>query len=238
MTMKSNCAFGIVTLLWSIGAQATGYPTESQFRQALGDISGLVRAQNLVLEVLDAQKNGVDLPLLSAGLNLDTNSCVVFFNTRPEDGLTQFFAGIGENEMAPLLRALSVHEVTHCIEQREAYVRKNFDKVLPDAYTQDNMTIQGYLSVVKSGVVETWGEALADISSLLYLKQNVPALWPKLARRISAMRRTLAGKYPEHDTSVWLDPLISANPAAPDNTSLFDAAFRYRKQFQPQALSD
>ena len=33
------------------------------------------------------------------------------------------------------------------------------------------MNIQGYVSVVKSGALEAWGEALADISSLLYLKQ-------------------------------------------------------------------
>ena len=86
---------------------------------------------------------------------------------------------------------------------------------------------------VKSGAVETWGEALADISSLLYLKQNVPGLWLNLGRRISAMRRALAAKWPEHDTSVWLDRLISADPTTPDNVSLFDAAFQYRKQFQP-----
>ena len=235
MTMKSIAALGIAAFaaLWPIGAQAAGYPTENQFRQALDDIEGLVGAQNMSLEVLDAQKNGLDLPLLSAGLNLDTNSCRVFFNTRPEGGLTQFFAGINDHDMPPLLRAMSVHEVTHCVEQREAYVHKNFDKVLPDAYKQDDMTIQGYLSVVKSGAVETWGEALADISSLLYLKQTVPGLWLELARRISAMRHTLAGKWPQHDTSVWLNRLISANPATPDNTSLFDTAFQYRKQFQP-----
>jgi hypothetical protein len=233
--MKSIAVLGIVAFaaLWSVGAQAAGYPTESQFRQALGDIDGLVRAQNMVLEVLDAQKNGLDRPLLSAGLNLDTNSCVVFFNTRPEDGLTQFFAGINERDIPPLLRAMSVHEVTHCVEQREAYVHKHFDKVLPDTYKQDNMTVQGYLSVVKSGAVETWGEALADISSLLYLKQNVPGLWLELGRRISVMRHALAGKWPQHDTSVWLDRLISADPATPDNAGLFDAAFQYRKQFQP-----
>lgn len=238
--MKSIAVLGIAAFaaLWSIGAQAAGYPAESQFRQALGDIDGLVRAQNMVLEVFDAQKNGVDRPLLSAGLNLDTNSCVVFFNTRPEDGLTQFFAGVNERDMAPLLRAMSVHEVTHCVEQREAYVHRHFDRVLPEAYKQNNMTLQGYLSVVKSGVVQTWGEALADISSLLYLKQNVPGLWLELARRISAMRHTLAGKWPEHDTSAWLERLISANPAPSENASLFDAAFRYRKQFQPPALSD
>jgi len=232
MTTKSIAALGLAAL-WAIVAQAAGYPTEGQFRQALGDIDGVVRAQAMVLEVRDAQKNGLDRPLFSAGLDLDSNSCVVFFNTRREDGLTQFFAGIDERDMAALLRAMSVHEVTHCVEQREAYVHQHFDRVLPEVYKQDNMTIQGYLSVVQSGAVEAWGEALADISSLLYLKQNVPRRWLELARRISAMRHSLAGKWPEHDTSVWLERLISANPASPDNAGLFDAAFLYRRQFQP-----
>ena len=221
----------VFALLWAVGAQAAGYPTESQFRQALGDIDVLVRAEGMALEVQDAQKEGLTLPLLSAGLNIDTNTCVVFFNTRPEDGLVQFFSAINEHELPLLLRAMSVHEVTHCVEQREAYVLKRFDKVLPDTYRQDDMSIQGYFSVVKSGAVETWGEALADISSVLYLKQTVPDQWLELARRICAMRRDLASKWPTHDTSVWLDQLIEANPDIDDRTNVFDAAFQYRKQF-------
>jgi len=216
-----------------LGAQASAYPTESQFRQALNDIAGLVRAEGMELEVLDAQKEGLHRPLLSAGLNITTNSCLVFFNTQPEDGLTQFFAATSERDLPLLLRVMAVHEVTHCVEQHEAYVRQRFDKVLPEAYKQANMTIQGYSSVVKSGAVETWGEALADISSLLYLKQTAPGQWLGLARRISAMRHDLAHKWPLHDTSVWLDRLIVANLETNDNINLFDAAFQYRKQFRP-----
>jgi len=212
---------------------ASGYPTESQFRQALNDIAGLVRAEGMELKVLDAQEEGLASPLLAAGLNIGANTCVVFFNTRPEDGLTQFFAGFGEGDMPLLLRALSVHEVTHCVEQREAYVRQRFDKVLPDDYQQDDMTVEGYVSVIKSGAVETWGEALGDISSLLYLKQAMPDRWQGLARRISAMRHELAHKWPRHDTSAWLDRLIKANPDIGDGANLFDAAFQYRRQFRP-----
>jgi len=235
MTAKWIAAFVSVILAvsWTLETRAAGYPTERQFRQSLDDIGDLIRAEGMELEVLDAQKEGRTRPLLSAGLNLGVNTCVVFFNTVPEDGLTQFFADVSERDMTPLLRAMSVHEVTHCIEQREAYVRKHFDKVLPDAYKQDDMTIQGYFSVVKSGAVETWGEALADISSLLYLKQTVPDRWQDLGRRISAMRHELAHKWPQHDTSAWLDRLIEANPDIGDGASLFDAAFQYRKQFQP-----
>lgn len=220
-------------LCWAIGANAAGYPTENQFRQALDEIAGVVRAESMELKVLDAQKEGLTRPLLSAGLDIETNTCVVFFNTRPEDGLTQFFAGLGQRDLSTILRAMSVHEVTHCVEQREAYVRQRFDKVLPDAYKQPDMNIQGYLSVVKSGALETWGEALADISSLLYLKQAAPDRWLYLARRISALRHSLAHRWPQHDTSAWLDRLIDGNPDIGEGANLFDAAFKYRKQFRP-----
>lgn len=217
-----------------LGAQAADYPTEIQYRQALTDIEGLVGAEGMKLEVLDAENEGLTRPLLAAGLNISRNTCIVFFNTRPEDGLTQFFAGFDEHDLAQLLRAMSVHEVTHCVEQREAYVRRRFDKVLPDVYQQDGMTIEGYVSVVKSGAIETWGEALADISSLLYLKQTAPDEWQRLARRISAMRHGLAKKWPEHDTSAWLERLIDANPDIGKGANLFDAAFQYRRQFRPK----
>lgn len=235
MTSKWLAAFGILALAasWALGVHAAGYPTESQFRQALDDVGRLVHAEGLALEVLDAQQEGLTRPLLSAGLNIGTNTCVVFFNTRQEDSLTQFFADTSEPDMPLLLRAMSVHELTHCVEQREAYVRHRFDKVLPDGYKQESMTVQGYFSVVKSGAVETWGEALADISSLLYLKQTEPKQWLDLARRISSMRHELAHKWPLHDTSAWLDRFIEANPASGDGANLFEAAFQYRKQFRP-----
>ena len=73
---------------------------------------------------------------------------------------------------------------------------------------------------------------MADISSLLYLKQTVPDQWLDLAHRISAMRHQLADKWPQHDTSVWLERLIDANPASGEAGSLFEAAFRYRRQFR------
>lgn len=187
----------------------------------------------MTLEVVDAQQQGMTRPLLSTGLDLGTKSCVVFFNTRPEDGLTQFFAGISQGDMPLLLRAIAVHEVAHCIEQREAYGRRRFGKVLPESFPHHDMTLQGYSSVVKSGAVETWGEALADISSLLYLKRTVPEQWLDLARRISAMRRELAGKWPRHDTTAWLDQVIAADPDTHDQRGLFEAAFQYRRQFAP-----
>jgi hypothetical protein len=227
-------AMAALAMLAAGGVSAAGYPTEKQFRQALGDISGVLRAEGLALEVLDAQLEKLPLPLLAAGFNVDTHFCVVFFNTRPEDGLTQFFAAISERDLPLLLRAMSVHEIAHCVEQREAYVFKRFDKVLPDAYKENEMTLQGYSSLVKSGAMETWGEALADISSLLYLKQKGPEQWRELAGRISAMRRGLAHKWPTHDTSGWLDRMIEANPAIGDDSGLFEAAFRYRKQFRPK----
>jgi hypothetical protein len=219
--------------LWTIVAHSAGYPTEGEFRQALHDIEDLVGAEGMSLQVLNAQEQGLTRPLLAAGLDLGSQACVVYFNTQPEDGLTQFFADIGEQEMPSLLRAMGVHEVTHCVEQREAYVHRRFDRVLPDAYRQEGMTIQGYFSVVRSGAVETWGEALADISALLYLKQAVPGQWRTLARRISTLRHELAHKWPLNDTSAWLERLIEADPDTGDAATPFDAAFRYRQQFRP-----
>lgn len=221
-------------LCGAMDADAAGYPTESQFRQALEEVAGVVRAEDMELRVLDAQKEGLTRPLLSAGLNIEANTCLVFFNTRPEGGLTQFFASLGERDLSLILRAISVHEVAHCVEQREAYVRQRFDKVLPDSYKPSDMTTQGYTSVVQSGALENWGEALADISSVLYLRQVAPDRWRYLARRISTMRHGLAHKWPQHDTSPWLDRLIDANPDIDMDTSVFDAAFKYRKQFRPR----
>lgn len=236
MTRGASGIIGTIVLavFWAAGAQAADYPTEARYRQALADIENLVRAEGMALEVLNAADEGLTRPLLAAGLNIGRNTCIVFFNTRPEDGLTQFFARLGEHELPQVLRAISVHEVAHCVEQREAYVRRRFDKVLPDTYQQDGMTIDGYVSVVKSGAVETWGEALADISSLLYLKQTLPRQWLALARRISTMRRELAEKWPAHDTSAWLERLIEADPHIGDGANLFDAAFQYRRQFRPK----
>ena len=123
MAMKSLAAFGtIMAAVWAMGAHAADYPTESRFRQALAGVERLVRAEGMRLEVLNAQDEGLTRPLLAAGFNIDSSTCIVFFNTRPEDGLTQFFASISERELPPLLRAMAVHEVTHCVEQRERCV--------------------------------------------------------------------------------------------------------------------
>lgn len=229
----AGCLIAALGLCWTMGAGAAGYPTESQFRQALDEVAGVVRAEGMELRVFDAQREGLTRPLFAAGLNIEANACLVYFNTRPEDGLTQFFAGLDERDLPTILRAISVHEMAHCVEQREAYVRQRFDKVLPDAYKQSDMSLQGYISVVRSGALEIWGEALADISSLLYLKRAVPDRWRDLARRISAMRHELAHKWPQHDTSAWLDRLIDENPDIDDGANLFDAAFHYRKQLRP-----
>lgn len=222
------------SLCGAMDADAAGYPSETQFRQALDQVAGVVHAEGMGLRVLDAQKEGLTRPLLAATFDIENNSCVVFFNTRPENSLTQFFASLGERDLSLVLRAVSVHEMAHCVEKREAYVRQRFDKVLPDTYKPSDMTTQGYISVVQSGALENWGEALADISSVLYLKQAVPDRWRYLARRISAMRHELAQKWPQHDTSPWLNRLIDANPDIDPGANVFDAAFKYRKEFRPR----
>lgn len=215
------------------GALAAPYPSEAQMRAAIAEAAEVVRAEGLQVQALDAIKEGVRQPLMAAGIHLASGTCRIYFNTRPEDGLTQFFAGLDEKDMPVWLAAIAVHEAAHCIEQREAYVRLRFEKVLPAHIMRGNMNVQGYSSVVKSGAVETWGEALADIASVLYLKQSVPERWTHFAVGIATMRENLARKWPQHDTSAWLRNLIAANPDVAGE-SVFEAAFDLRRRLRPQ----
>jgi len=223
-----------VALLSATAAVAAPYPTEDQLRSAIGTGAGALKTQGIELEMFDAQKEGLNLSLLAAGLNLDTGACLVFYNTKPAEGLSRFFDRLEEEDLPIWLNAIAVHEATHCVEQREAYLRQHFDKVLPPQLEHHDMTVQGYLSVVKSGAVETWGEALADIASVLYLKEAVPERWTYFAQGIVALRRDLAARSPEHDTSMWLRQVIALNPARNPDQDLFEAAFRLRRQFQPK----
>lgn len=223
----------VFILLCSIDASAAPYPSEGQLRTAIGDVVGLLKDEGLALEMLDAQKEGVTRPLMAAGLNLDTGVCIVFYNTKPEQGLIQFFGSMSEKEMPVWLDAIAVHEATHCVEQREAYVREHFSRVLPPGCECHGMTLQGYSSVVESGSTETWTEALADIASILYLKKAEPVRWRHFAIGIANMRHDLAAQWPEHDTSPWLRKLIASNAASGKDENMFDAAFRLRLQLQP-----
>ena len=233
--MKTACRHSIaaLALLWCVHAWGAPYPTEDQLRTAIGEIAGMLKSEGFELEILDARKEGLTRPLMAAGLSLASGVCLVFYNTEPEDGLNQFFDAIDRKDLPVLLNALAVHEASHCIEQREAYVRKRFEKVLPPDFKRDNVTIQGYLSVVKSGALVTWGEALADIASVLYLKRTVPGRWAQLSNRIAAMRHDLAWKWPEHDTSSWLRKIIAADVGEAANQSLFETAFALRRRDRP-----
>ena len=211
------------------------YPTEVQLRTAIKNAAKLLKAEHLDVEIFDAQKVGLARPLVASRLSRDGAACLVFYNTKPEDGLTQFFATIAANDLPLLLTAIAMHEATHCVEQREAYVRNRFDKVLPPGSGSDSATAKGYLWAVNNGSLETWGEALADIVSLLYLKQAAPERWLPLATGIAGMRRDLASKWPEHDTSPWLHQIIAADADtdAIMNQNLFETAFQLRRKYRP-----
>jgi hypothetical protein len=185
------------------------------------------------VEVLDAQKEGVRFSLMAAGLSLVDGVCLVFYNTRPEPALDRFFAAMDESDLAVWLTAFAVHEIAHCAEQREAYIRGRFDKVLPPVLARDDLTLQGYLSVVRSGDVEAWGEALADIASVLYFRHAVPERWTQFAQRLAAMRRDLAARWPAHDTSAWLQRIVADDVDAFAHPSLFENAFRLRRLYRP-----
>lgn len=233
--LRSACrlVFAAAALAGAAGVLAAPYPGEAQMRAAIAEAATLVRAEGLQVEALDAIKEGIRQPLMAAGIHLASGVCRVYFNTRPEDGLTQFFAGLDEKDMPVWLAAIAVHETAHCIEQREAYVRLRFEKVLPTHIMRGDMNVQGYSSVVKSGAVETWGEALADIASVLYLKNAVPERWTYFATGIATMRENLARKWPQHDTSAWLRNMIAANPDIAGE-SVFEAAFELRRRFRPR----
>jgi hypothetical protein len=233
MKTAYGLSLAILAMLSCGYARAVPYPTEDQLRAGISAATMVLKTEGLEVKVLDAEKEGLTRPLLASGLRLADSVCLVFFNTKPEDGLTQFFASMSEQDLPVWLGAMAVHEITHCIEQREAYIRNRFDKVLPPGFPRDNVTVQGYLSVVKSGAVEGWGEVLADIASVLYLKQAVPGQWMQFTRRLAAMRHGLAWKWPAHDTSAWLHRMMDANDAVAANQSLFETAFDLRRKYRP-----
>lgn len=232
MKSASRRLLATLALLCGISAHAAPYPSEAQLRAAIASGAGMLAAVGIEAVPLDARREGLALSLLAAGLNLETGVCVLFYNPQPTDRLQPFFAAMDERELPIYLSAIAVHEATHCVEQREAYLRRHFEKVLPPDFPQEGMTVQGYLSVVRSGAVETWGESLADIASVLYLQQAQPARWSHFAAGIAELRRSTADRWPEHDTSTWLDRLIieRASPAPGEN--LFEAAFRLRREFE------
>ena len=232
----SSCwrlSFAMLLLLFCAVADAAPYPTESQLRAAVGGIAPLLKAEGIALESIDAATVGLTQPLLAVGMTPAGDTCKVFFNAKPENGLIEFFAAFENSEIPLLLDSLAVHEAMHCFEQREAFVRKHFDKVLPADFKPDTVTLQGYLSVVKSGALVKWGEALADIASILYLQQAAPAQWNFYASRLAAMRHGLAAKWPEHDTSPWLAKIIAADVEASAGESLFETALRLRSRYRP-----
>ena len=233
MSFALRHAIAALALLSSYHVWASPYPNEHQLRTAIGNVVGLLRSEGVELEMLDALKEGLTQPLMAAGLSLPRGVCLIFYNTKPEEGLNEFFGALPEDDLPVILTAMAVHEASHCIEQREAYIRKRFDMVLPPHLERHNMTVQGYLSVVNSGALVKWSEALADIASVLYLKRTEPNRWRYFSNRIAAMRRGLAWKWPEHDTSAWLHPLIAAGASDAADPNLFAAAFQLRRKYLP-----
>lgn len=218
--------------LWGcVSATAAPYPTADLLRQAIADSASQLKQDRMDVEIRDAQKDGIALPLMAAGLRLGDGVCIVYYNATPEDGLTRFFASVRMEDLPVWLNAISVHEMTHCIEQREAYLRRRFDVVLPPGLLPDKPTVQGYLSVVKSGSVETWSETLADIVAVLYFRQAVPDRWRQFAGALAAMRSDLAGKWPEHNTAASLRKIIESDVECPAGQSLFTAAFQVRLKY-------
>jgi len=239
-SLKRICGLSLAALAFccSLCAYGAPYPNETALRQAIENVAGLARSEGLTVEILDAQKEGVTRPLMAAGLSLTKGTCLIFYNAKPLEELRRFFETIEEKDFALWLDAIAVHELTHCVEQREAYVHRRFDKVLPPGYPRDKVTIQSYLSVVKSGAVETWGEALADIAAVLYLRQVVPQDWMRYAKNFARMRECMAEKFPAHNTAEWLHNIIAADADKAPNQTVFEAAFQLRRRYSPESFVD
>lgn len=221
-----------LSLAACLPAGAAPYPDGPQLRDAIARGAEVLAGVGMEVEVRDAQAEGLPLSLLAAGLDLDSGRCVVYFSAAPAEFLRPFFSRLDPADLPLWLGAIAVHEAAHCVEQREAYQRRRFAKVLPPGVPDEGMTLQAYVSVVRSGAVETWGEALGDIASVLYLREAAPARWRDFARGFAGLRRELAASHPEHDTTAWLDGLLAEGADIP-GTPLFDAAFELRRRLQP-----
>jgi hypothetical protein len=213
---------------------AAPYPSEAQMRDALEAVGDVARGEGLQLLVLDARKNGVTRPLMAAGLSTANGDCLVFYNYQPSDLLLPFFGRMAEADVPVWLRAIAVHEITHCIEQREAYVLGRFDRILPPDMAHEGMTLQGYVSVLRSGSIERWGEALADIAAVLWLQKAVPGDWRRFAAGLLALRDELSERNPSHSTGPWLQGLLRAGEGAYAERSMFETAFRLRGALRPR----
>jgi hypothetical protein len=218
-------------------ALAAPYPSAEQLRKSIAEVAAQVKSEQMEVEILDAQKEGITRPMMSSSLRLDDGVCIIYYNSKPEDGLTQLFDALPVQDLPIWLNSIAIHEFAHCIEKREAFIRGRFDKVLPPGFAREPVTIQGYMSVTHSGAMETWGEALADVASILYFRQAVPDRWRQFANRLAFMRSNLAGKWPEHDTSPWLRKIIDAGAVKAASLSLFEAAFQLRRQYGPDIFA-
>lgn len=214
------------------GALAAPYPDEGQLREAIAGVAGLLRGEGMAIEIIDARKAGVTRPLMAAGLHTGRNVCMVFYNPKPAAILGAFFERMPDADLPLWLRAVAVHEITHCVEQREAYVLRRFDRILPPGIAAQGMTIQGYVSAQRAGSLELWGEVLADIAAVLWLQQAVPAEWRRFAGELARLREELAARNPSHQTTAWLRAMLEADARKEDGGTLFDAAMHLRNQYR------
>src|SRR3972149_1100017 len=108
--MKFVCrhAIAALALFFCIPAWAAPYPTEHQLRTAIGNVVGMLGSEGIEIEILDAQKEGLRQPLMAAGLSLPSGVCLIFYNTKPEEGLNEFFGTIPEKDLPVMLTAVAV----------------------------------------------------------------------------------------------------------------------------------
>lgn len=223
-----------VAAAWATGGAAATYPNEAQFRRAIAEVAPVAAAESLVLEALDAQKENLKRPFMASGLSLINGNCMVFYNTQPFADLKEFFDTMPEADLPLWLRVMAVHEITHCVEQREAFVHRRFARALPPGHIVKGMTVKGYLSDVKTREVGLWQEALADISAVLYLQQAEPTRWKRYAEELAALRAELAPRHPAHVTTGWIEQMLEREPVVRKGESVFERAFVLRMELNPR----
>jgi hypothetical protein len=233
--VRANVLLAALTLACACGMTAAApYPNENQLQDAIGAVAHLVRSEGMGIEIVDARKAGVSRPLMAAGLNTSRNLCMVFYNPKPVNILEPFFTRMPDEDLMLWLKAIAVHELTHCVEQREAYVLARFDRILPPGLPVEGMTVQGYVSAQRAGALELWGEALSDVAAVLWMLQTAPTDWKRFALALAQLREELAPRNPSHLTVPWLHALLAAEPHMQGDKSIFDAAIRLRTRFRPR----
>lgn len=224
--------FVLGALLASTIAWTAPYPTKTQFEDAIAAIAPMVK-QQAGLEVIAESGGGWDVSLMAA--NLARGKCRIVYDLEPTKEIIQdFFLPIADENLAAWLRAIVVHEATHCVQYKDAFMDGHLDGIVPPQYSRQITTIEAFILKRQEEPFTLWREAASDIAAVLYLAEEAPSCWRILVSHLYDIRRREASSAPEHDTSAWiLGMLNSTQEPLVSQSNLFEAAFTLRVKLQP-----